>query len=108
MLGNPFSRLLNALGEKINPARQEDIEALKTEIQARPKGTAADPMVAQLNGSTVQIGGKNYAFDSPRTLYGSAAHRPTAALAHAFVPYCYYVAVGGAVAQTDGSTWTDA
>jgi hypothetical protein len=65
-----------------------------------------DNLEVKLKGSTVEIGGVNYDFDPPRTLYGPAASRPSASDAHAAVPYVVYVSVDTKVIeQTDGTNW---
>lgn len=53
----------------------------------------------------VVIGDVTFELDD-RLLHGLAADRPTAAAAHAVVPFAYYNAVDTqAVTQTDGTNW---
>lgn len=60
-----------------------------------------------LNGSNVAVGAASvYLGPDGQTFYGLAANRPTAADAHAAVPFAYYVAVDTqAITQTDGTNW---
>lgn len=60
-----------------------------------------------LEGGAVTIGGVTFVVDG-RVLHGLATDRPTAALAHAALPFAYYNAVDTqAVSQTDGTNWVD-
>jgi len=64
------------------------------------------PVKATLTGQTVSIGSQTYEFDPPRTLYGLAASRPSAAAAHAVVPFALYVSADTkTIEMTDGTTW---
>lgn len=75
-------------------------------IVSRLQNTLSVEGEVQLKGRTVEIGGVNYEFDPPRTLYGPAASRPSASDAHAAVPYVVYVSVDTkAIEQTDGTNW---
>ena len=60
-----------------------------------------------LTGSNVDVGGTSFRLGGDgQTLYGASADRPTAAAAHAAVPFAYYVSVDTqAVEQSDGSNW---
>ena len=60
----------------------------------------------QLTGSTVVIDGTTYQLTDGAVLRGTNAIKPTAALAHAAIPYCYYFAIDtGVVEATDGTNW---
>ena len=60
----------------------------------------------QLTGSTVVIGATTYQLTDGAVLRGTNAIKPTAALAHAAIPYCYYFAIDtGVVEATDGTNW---
>lgn len=68
--------------------------------------TAANPGNVQVRGSTVVIGATTYQVTDGAVLRGTDAIKPTAALAHAAIPYCYYFAIDtGVVEATDGTNW---
>ena len=59
-----------------------------------------------LTGSNVVIDGTTYQLTDGAVLRGTDAIKPTAALAHAAIPYCYYFAIDtGVVEATDGTNW---
>lgn len=70
------------------------------------KTTSDGTLLTQLTGSTVIIGGKTFALSGGDTLRGKAADKPTAAAAHAVIPFCYYFAVDtGVIEVSDGTNW---
>lgn len=59
-----------------------------------------------LSGSIVEIGGVSFAISGGDTLRNTAADKPTAAAAHAVIPYCFYFSIDtGVVEATDGTNW---
>ena len=61
--------------------------------------------VVRISGSSVQVGEDTFQVDG-RVLHGLAADRPTAAAAHAVLPFAYYNSADtGVIAQTDGTNW---
>lgn len=59
-----------------------------------------------LSGSNVTIGAATFAMSGGDTLRGKAADKPTAAAAHAVIPYCFYFSIDtGVVEATDGTNW---
>ena len=70
-------------------------------------GSVLNPGVrlVRISGSSVQVGDDTFQVDG-RVMHGLAADRPTAAAAHAVVPFAYYNAVDTqALSQTDGTNW---
>lgn len=62
----------------------------------------------KLTGSSVVISSVTYQVSNGNTLRNTAANRPTAANAHAAIPFCFYFAADtGVVSVTDGTTWRD-
>lgn len=61
----------------------------------------------QVRGSNATVGGNSVRLaPDGETFRGLAADRPTAADAHAAVPFAYYESVDtGAIDQTDGTNW---
>ena len=62
----------------------------------------------QVAGSYVAVGGVSvWLSPDGETLVTLAADQPTAANAHAAVPFCYWIAAGspGTVYRTDGTNW---
>lgn len=79
--------------------------ATKAAVEAQARGTAVDPTYARNVPGSIVIGSKTFGLDG-RVVTGKAADRPTAASAHAVVPWGYFVAADtGAVSQTDGTNW---
>src|SRR5690606_20514839 len=98
-----LAALLSAVG---NLATEATLNGVKSAVDTLASTIADGAQKVTLSGRTVSIGGQTYEFDPPRTLYGLAASRPSAAAAHAAVPYVVYVSVDTkAIEQTDGTNW---
>jgi hypothetical protein len=81
-----------------------DLSPLENRIDAITSGDT--PATAQLTGSYIEIGGVTYAVSGGDTLRNTAANKPTAADAHAAIPFCYYHAIDtGVIEVTDGTNW---
>ena len=63
-------------------------------------------LVVYVSGSNVTIGAATFVVSGGDTLRGKAADKPTAAAAHAVIPYCFYFSIDtGVVEATDGTSW---
>jgi len=70
------------------------------------RNAAKDAFKVELSGSNVTIGAATFAMSGGDTLRGKAADKPTAAAAHAVIPYCFYFSIDtGVVEATDGTSW---
>lgn len=70
------------------------------------RNTAKDAFKVELSGGNVTIGATTFAMSGGDTLRGKAADKPTAAAAHAVIPYCFYFSIDtGVVEATDGTIW---
>lgn len=64
------------------------------------------PDGVQLTDSTVAVGGVTFQVAGGNTLRGTNAIKPTAVLAHAAIPFCFYFAIDtGVVEATNGTIW---
>lgn len=80
------------------------LKSLEDKIDAITDGTT--PVVTQLSGSYVEIGGVSFAVSGGDTLRGKSADKPDAVAAHAVIPYCYYFSIDtGVVEATDSTNW---
>lgn len=106
--GAALAQTRNGKDELITPIAFWELDAATGLYM--PPGMSSNPrkprVEATLTGRTVSIGGQTYEFDPPRTLYGLAASRPSAAAAHAVVPFALYVSADTkTIEMTDGTTW---
>jgi hypothetical protein len=59
-----------------------------------------------VTNSTIEINEITYGLENGNVLRNTAANQPSAADAHAVIPFCYYYSIDtGAVEVTDGSNW---
>lgn len=65
-----------------------------------------NPLPTKVMGSTVVVDGTTYQVSGGNTLRGTDAIKPDPVLAHAAIPYCFYLAIDtGVVEATDGTNW---
>jgi len=84
------------------------VESLTATIVSIDQTTpgVTNKVVAELSGSNVEIGGVNFAVSGGDTLRNTAANKPTAADAHATIPFCHYYSIDiGKLEVTDGTNW---
>ena len=102
--GDPIPQYFNTATTTWVPLTEAEITAL-AEVDISDDATRVLGQVA-LTGSTVVIDGTTYQLTDGAVLRGTNAIKPTAALAHAAIPYCYYFAIDtGVVEATDGTNW---